>query len=97
MVEDLVKRWRRAAERAAEEQVRILRFDTGYVATSTSRPLGYYRLAHSPSGWSCECTANAGYHLPCKHLSALADVLDLDILSDVQVEWPPVGTETTAA
>jgi hypothetical protein len=85
-MDDLVKRWQRAAERASEEQVRVLQLPDGLYATSSSQPLRAYRLRPEPDGWTCECTANQTHHLPCKHLAALADALDLDVLSDMRVD-----------
>jgi hypothetical protein len=94
---DLIERWRRAAERAAEEKIRIVTIDGQYYATSASQPLGAYRLTRSPEGWRCECIANSDHGVPCKHLSALADVLDLDVLSDMYVEWPEAVGASSAA
>jgi hypothetical protein len=84
---DILARWRRAAQRAQDEKVRILEIDGQYRATSSSRPLGSYRLWHTPDGWMCECPANYEHGKPCKHLWALSELLDLDVLSDVHVDW----------
>lgn len=96
-MEELIRRWRRAAERADEERVRILELDGGFRATSSSHPLGSYRLRQSPEGWSCECVANGEYGLPCKHLSALADALHLDVLADMRVLWDMERDQPLAA
>ena len=82
----LVHRWERAAQRAQDEGVRILRIGDEYRATSTSHPLGSYVFEHGPEGWTCECIANREYGLPCKHLWMLAEALDLDVLQDVRVD-----------
>jgi hypothetical protein len=34
--------------------------------------------------------------MPCKHLSALADVLNLDVLKDMRVSWDPETAEIAA-
>jgi hypothetical protein len=94
---DLIQRWSRAAERAAEEQVRVVAIDGSYFATSSSQPLKAYRLARERDRWHCECIANGEYGLPCKHLWALCDLLSLDVFSDVHVDWPGSTTETEAA
>jgi hypothetical protein len=94
---DIVQRWQRAAQRAAEERVRIIELDGTYRATSSSHPLGSYALRQSPEGWTCECIANGEYRMPCKHLWALADALDLDILRDMRVEWDPENARLHAA
>lgn len=86
-MEALIRRWQRAAQRVDEERVRILEIDGRYRATSSSHPLGSYALHRGTEGWECECVANAMYGLPCKHLSALADALKLDVLSDMHVLW----------
>jgi hypothetical protein len=85
---DIVKRWRRAAERAEVEQVRVIEVDGTYRATSSSTPLMSYRLQWTDRGWACECIANRTHALPCKHLAALANVLDLDVIADMRVELP---------
>ncbi|HZU12865.1 MAG TPA: hypothetical protein VFB58_08500 [Chloroflexota bacterium] len=95
--QDIIERWRRAGERANEEKVRILDLDGTYRATSSSHPLGSYRLEHTPEGWACECIANGEYRMPCKHLWALADALDLDVLRDMRVEWDPENASLRAA
>jgi hypothetical protein len=94
---DLVRRWQRAGERASDEQVRVIRLSSGLFAASSSQPLKAYRLQDTPEGWTCECPANDVYHLPCKHLAALGDAFDLDVLSDMRVEWPPVQGAKAAA
>ncbi|MBV9281868.1 MAG: SWIM zinc finger family protein [Chloroflexi bacterium] len=86
-MEGLIARWRNAARRAEEEQVRILSIDGAYRATSSSRPLGSYRLDRTVDGWTCECVANREYGMPCKHLWALAEALGLDVLADVRLDW----------
>jgi hypothetical protein len=95
-MEELVRRWQRAAERASEEQVRVIQLSDGLYATSSSQPLKAYRLRHERDGWACECIANAEHHLPCKHLAALADAFELDVLSDMRVDWPPAGVRAAA-
>jgi hypothetical protein len=96
-MEAVIERWRRAAERAAEERVRILLVDGHYLATSSSHPLGSYLLEKTPGGWACGCIANKEYGTPCKHLWALAEALDLDILSEMQVTWSPEPEQSDAA
>lgn len=81
----LVKRWQHAAERAAEEQVRVLALGGEYRATSSSHSLGSYLLHRTPEGWACECIANGEYGMPCKHLWALAEALGLDVLTDMRI------------
>lgn len=95
-MDDILKRWQRAAERADMEQVRIIEVDGELRATSSSTPLRSYRLQHSDRGWACECIANRDHMLPCKHLAALASVLDLDLLADMRVEVPAAGLSTSA-
>jgi hypothetical protein len=92
---EIIQRWRRAGERAHFEQVRIVEVGGELRATSTSRPLGSYLLSRTPEGWTCECPANREYGLPCKHLWALAELLQLDVLSDVRLN--PDLLEQTAA
>ena|SRR5947209_3241846 len=87
-MEDILRRWQRAAERADIEQVRIIEVDGHYRATSSSTPLRSYRLQMTDRGWACECIANREHMLPCKHLAALASILDLDVLSDMRIEVP---------
>lgn len=82
---ELIKRWQHAAQRAQEEQVRILALGGEYRATSTSRPLGSYLLHRTPQGWTCECIANGEYGMPCKHLWALAETLGLDLIADIRL------------
>lgn len=81
----LIERWKRAGVRAQEERVRVLEIDGEYYATSSSQPLGAYTLRRMEDGWACACVANSEHGLPCKHLWALADMLGLDLLSDVRV------------
>lgn len=90
---DILTRWRRAAQRAEEEQVRVLRINDEYRATSSSMPFGSYLLAPSTDGWACGCIANSEYGLPCKHLWVLAEMLDLDVLADVRLS-PELLQET---
>jgi hypothetical protein len=87
---DILARWRRAAQRAQDEKVRILEIDGQYRATSSSRPLGSYRLWRTPEGWVCECPASYEHGKPCKHLWALSELLDLDVLADVRIDWDDV-------
>jgi hypothetical protein len=97
---DLLQRWKRAAERADEEQVRILLVGGEYRATSTSTPLASYGLSRTEAGWTCECVANREHGLPCKHLSKLADVLGLDVLMDISVDlslFPGAADDDEAA
>lgn len=84
-LDQLIARWRRAAERAEEEKVRVMRVGDEYRAASSSTPLASYVLSRTDRGWACECEANAVHGVPCKHLAALADLLDLDVLSDMAV------------
>lgn len=91
-MEQLIARWRRAAERADEEQVRVMKLGDEYRAASSSTPLASYALRLTDAGWSCECEANAVHGVPCKHLAALADLLDLDVLSDIAVAPELNGT-----
>lgn len=95
--DQIIDRWQRAAERAQDEKVRVLAVDGEYRATSSSRPLGSYKLTRTQEGWSCECPANREYGAPCKHLWALADALDLDPFTDIHVTWTPGGATSTAA
>lgn len=92
-MDDVIKRWQRAAQRAELEQVRVLKLDDGYRATSSSRRLGSYSLWRAPDGWACECIANREYGLPCKHLWVLAEMLDLDLLSDIRLNPELLGNE----
>ncbi len=94
--QDIVNRWHRAAQRADEEKVRIVNVDGQYRATSSSHPLGSYLLQQTREGWACECIANHDYMMPCKHLWALADVLNLDVLKDMRVSWSPETAELVA-
>jgi hypothetical protein len=89
--QDILRRWQRAAERAEEERVRILDVDGQYRATSSSHPMGSYRLERTPEGWACECIANHDYMMPCKHLWALAEAVQLDVLKDMRVNWDPAN------
>jgi hypothetical protein len=84
---NIIDRWRHAAERALEEGIKVIRLGDEYRATSASTPLASYRLYPTPEGWACECMANSEYGVPCKHLWALADALDLDVLADMRVDW----------
>lgn len=94
---DIIERWKRAGLRADEEKVRILQLDSGYRATSTSHPLQSYVLTRTDEGWTCDCIANGEYHMPCKHLWALAAALDLDVLRDMRVDWDPETAALHAA
>jgi hypothetical protein len=96
-MDELIKRWQAAAVRAQEENVRVILLAGGYFAASSSHPLKAYHLDPSPAGWGCECVANADYHLPCKHLAALAQVLDLDLLADMRVDSLALGPSHEAA
>ena len=96
-MDDILKRWQRAAERADVEQVRVIEVDGEYRATSTSTPLRSYRMQHTDHGWACECIANHEHMLPCKHLAALASILDLDVIADMRVEVQPETVPLTAA
>jgi hypothetical protein len=96
-MEAVIARWQRAAERAAEERVRIVLIDGHYRATSSSHALGSYQLEKTSGGWTCGCIANKEYGTPCKHLWALAEALDLDILNDMHVTWTPETAESEAA
>jgi hypothetical protein len=96
-IDDILKRWQRASERADIEQVRVIEVDGEFRATSSSTPLRSYRLRHTDRGWSCECIANHEHMLPCKHLAALATILDLDLLADMRVEVSAAGLSTSAA
>ena len=87
-MDEIIQRWSRAAQRAADEQVRIIEVDGQYRATSSSRPLGSYLLRRTDAGWTCSCIANGEYEMPCKHLWALAEVLGLDVLADMRVASP---------
>jgi len=94
---DILARWGRAAQRAQEEKVRILEIDGQYRATSSSRPLASYRLWHTSEGWACECPANHEHGKPCKHLWALSELLDFDVIADVRVQWEPDQEDHQAA
>lgn len=96
-MDEIVKRWRTAAERALEEQVRIVEIGGQLHATSSSVPLGSYPITQTDEGWGCGCIANAVYGLPCKHLSVLAEALDLDVLSDMRVDLTAVMEHHSAA
>jgi hypothetical protein len=89
-MDDIVKRWRTASERALEEGVRIVDINGRRYATSSSQPLGAYELTKTDQGWACACVANQDYGMPCKHLAALADALDLDLLNDLRIDWNAV-------
>lgn len=86
-MDPIIERWKRAAERSADEKVRVVEIGGDYFATSSSQPLKSYRLTPGPEGWECECIANREYGMPCKHLWSLAEALGLDILSDIHVTW----------
>ena len=75
----------------------VLAIDGEYRATSSSHPLGSYRLMNNGDGWSCECIANREYGMPCKHLWVLADALGLDILTDIRISPDLDLPETDAA
>jgi hypothetical protein len=94
--QEIIRRWQRAAQRAEEEKVRILDVEGEFRATSSSLPFGSYGLAKTPEGWACECIANHDYMMPCKHLWALADALNLDVLTDMRVSWTPETAELAA-
>jgi hypothetical protein len=96
-MDEIVKRWQRAAERAEVEQVRIIEVGGEYRATSSSVPLRSYRLQATDHGWACECIANREHMLPCKHLAALGSILDLDLLSDTRIEVPSIAVAVSAA
>jgi hypothetical protein len=96
-MDEIVRRWQRATARADEEQVSIIDVDGEYRATSSSVPLGSYRLRKTDRGWACTCIANEEHLLPCKHLAALAEVLNLDVLADMRVEVPAVSQEALSA
>ena len=95
--QEIIDRWRRAAARAEEEKVRIIDVDGQYRATSSSQPLGSYRIQKTPEGWTCECIANGEYGMPCKHLWKLAEDLNLDVLRDMRVIWDPETAALVAA
>ena len=96
-MQEIVERWRRARERALEERVRVLEIGGKFFATSSSRPMGTYELRRTEEGWSCSCVANEQYHNPCKHLAALAEVTDMDLLSDVRLDLEALQADTRAA
>lgn len=96
-MQEIVKRWRRARERAMEERVRVVEIDGKFFATSSSRPMGTYELRCTEEGWTCSCVANEQYHTPCKHLAALAEMTDLDLLSDVRLDLEALEADTHAA
>lgn len=95
--QEIIRRWQRAAQRALDENVRVLNINGQYRATSSSHPLGSYLLSNDGAGWTCECIANREYHMPCKHLWALAEALDLDVLKDIHVVWEPDAEGVVAA
>lgn len=95
--QEIIERWRRAAQRAEDEKVRVVEVEGQYRATSSSHPLGSYALEKTPEGWTCACIANGEYGLPCKHLWALAQALDLDVLTDMRVTWDSEAAALTAA
>lgn len=94
---DIIERWQRAAERARDERVRVIAVGGEYRATSSSQALGSYRLTQGPEGWACECVANKEYGMPCKHLWALAEAIDLDVLRDISILWSAAGEKQVAA
>ncbi|HLJ65970.1 MAG TPA: hypothetical protein VKX16_01255 [Chloroflexota bacterium] len=94
---DLIRRWQRAVERAGEEQVRIVNIGGELFATSSSQRMGAYRLSRTAAGWACECIANQEHLLPCKHLAALADALGLDVLADMRITLPADAPAGNAA
>lgn len=94
--QEIIRRWQRAAQRADEEKVRVVTVDGEYRATSSSHPLGSYLLRKTAEGWACDCIANHDYMMPCKHLWALADTLELDVLKDMRVSWNPETAEIAA-
>jgi hypothetical protein len=96
-VDEIIERWRRAAQRAADERVRIIEVDGRYRATSSSRPLGSYLLEKTDAGWACSCIANGEYGMPCKHLWVLAEAMGLDLLSEVRVMSPDETQPVQAA
>jgi hypothetical protein len=95
-VDQIIRRWQRAAERAQDERVRVVAVGGEYRATSSSHPLGTYVLSRGPEGWQCECVANGEYGMPCKHLWVLAGLLGLDLFADVRLSVPS-ETLTSAA
>ena len=94
---DIILRWQRAAERARDEQVRVIEVGGRYRATSSSHALRSYRLRRGAEGWSCECIANSEYGMPCKHPWALAEAIDLDVLRDISILWNASGEKLVAA
>jgi hypothetical protein len=91
-MDEIIKRWKAASERAIDERVRIVEIGSRRYATSSSQPLGAYELSQTEGGWACSCTANCEYGMPCKHLAALADALGLDLLGDMRIDWNAVET-----
>ena len=89
-MDDIVKRWQAASERALDEGIRIVDIGGRHYATSTSQPLGAYELSRTAAGWGCSCIANREYGMPCKHLAALAQQLDLDLIGDMRIDWDAV-------
>lgn len=85
--EEMILRWRRAMERVLAENVRIMRIGDVYYAASSSIPLGSHRLEATVEGWICDCIANSGYGMPCKHIAALATEIEIDLLHDVRLDW----------
>ncbi len=85
---EIIERWRRAAQRADIEKVRVIKVGEDFLATSTSTPLHSYALRRTNGKWSCECVANTEHGLPCKHLAALASIFQLDVLFDVRLSLP---------
>jgi hypothetical protein len=95
-MDEIIKRWQAASERAIDEKVRIVEIDGHRYATSSSQPLGAYELTKTNEGWGCSCIANREYGMPCKHLAALAETLGLDVLSDMRIDWNAVETPEPA-
>lgn len=85
-MDELIKRWQRAIEKAHDEKVRVIRVGNELRATSSSLELGTYELHRTPEGWTCECRASQEFGIPCKHLAALAELLDIDVLADVRLD-----------
>jgi hypothetical protein len=90
-MDQIIRRWQAASERALDEGVRIVEIDGRRYATSTSQPLGAYELTPTDRGWGCSCIANREYGMPCKHLAALAETLGLDVLGDMRIDWNAIN------
>lgn len=80
-----------------EERVRIVNVEGRFFATSSSTPLGTYELRRTDEGWGCTCVANEQYRNPCKHLAALADVTEIDLLSGVRLDFDARRPDVHAA